>query len=130
MVSVDTNILVRFLTADHPDQFRRAEALLSHEDIFIAKTVVLETEWVLRSTYGYTPPEIEAGLRGLIALPRVTVEDADAVLQALDWFQAGLDFADALHLASAGQSSRFATFDRDLIRRAKSLADAPGVAAP
>ena len=130
MVSVDTNVLVRFLTADDPDQFRRAKALLGREDIFIAKTVVLETEWVLRSTYNFPPPQIEAALRGVIGLPGVTIEDSDAVARALGWFAAGLDFADALHLASAGEAATFATFDRPLIRRAKALRHAPKLVAP
>ena len=130
MVSVDTNVLIRFVTADEREQFRRAEALINREDIFIAKTVILEAEWVLRSTYGYSPSEIEAALRGVIGLPGIALEDADAVLQALEWFSTGLDFADALHLASAREGTSFVTFDRDLIRRARALEGAPEIVAP
>lgn len=42
------------------------------------------------------------------------VEDELAVAKALDWFKDGLDFADALHLASAGSAKQFATFDQKL----------------
>jgi len=41
------------------------------------------------------------------------------VAKALDWFKQGLDLADALHLASAGDAKQFATFDVKLARRAK-----------
>ncbi len=42
-----------------------------------------------------------------------------AVAKALDWSSQGLDFADALHLASAGNAKRFATFNRKLAQQAK-----------
>ena len=32
-----------------------------------------------------------------------------------------MDFADALHLSSSGTASRFATFDRDMIKASKRL---------
>jgi predicted nucleic-acid-binding protein len=130
VVSVDTNVLIRFVTADQKGQFDRAEVLFGTDEIFIAKTVVLETEWVLRSSYRYSAAQIEAVLRAVVGLPRVEVEDFDGVMRALEWFAAGLDFADALHLASGPAEARFATFDRDLLRRAPTLADAPEVIEP
>ena len=51
IVAVDTNILVRFLVADEPEQARRARELFSLNTILIPTTVLLETEWVLRSAY-------------------------------------------------------------------------------
>jgi predicted nucleic-acid-binding protein len=130
VVSVDTNVLVRFLTADDPDQFRRTAALIEREDVFIAKTVVLETEWVLRTGYGFSRRDVEVALRGLGGMARITFEDSDVIAQALDWLAAGLEFADALHLASTSEDARFVTFDRDLISRAKALDDAPEIVKP
>jgi len=52
MIAVDTNLLVRLLTSDDPDQARRAARIMESDDIFIPKTVMLETEWVLRHAYG------------------------------------------------------------------------------
>ncbi len=51
MISVDTNLLVRILTNDDPIQARRAVRILRSDDIYIPKTVLLETEWVLRHAY-------------------------------------------------------------------------------
>lgn len=42
-----------------------------------------------------------------------------AIAKALDWYDAGLEFADALHLAGASRSQAFVTFDERLVRRAK-----------
>jgi predicted nucleic acid-binding protein len=47
--------------------------------------------------------------------------DEPGVAKALDWSSQGLDFADALHLVSAGSAEQFATFDRKLAKRAKQL---------
>jgi hypothetical protein len=46
---------------------------------------------------------------------------------ALDAFDKGLGFADALHLARSSRASGFATFDQRLAKRAKGLAMAAPV---
>ena len=35
MIAIDTNILVRFLTNDHPEQSPRARALLEGHEVFV-----------------------------------------------------------------------------------------------
>ena len=121
MLAVDTNIVVRYLARDHAAQTARADKLLHNEQILLLKTVLLETEWVLRYRYGFDRQAIVISLRALAGLPAVHVEDAPAVAQALDWFAAGMEFADALHLASSGGADRFATFDRALATSARRL---------
>ncbi len=74
---------------------------------------------VLRSLYGLPPDSLAGALRALAGLPTVFLEDELAVAKALDWFKEGLDFADALHLASAGNAKQFATFDRKVAKQAK-----------
>jgi len=58
-------------------------------------------------------------LRGVLGLDGVTSDAPAAVAQALVWFDRGVDFADALHVATAAQAGRFATFDRRLVQRAR-----------
>ena len=53
MLAVDTNLIVRYLTGDHPAQSAKARAVIEGEDVFISTTVLLETEWVLRSVYSF-----------------------------------------------------------------------------
>lgn len=118
MIAVDTNVLIRFLVRDDARQGARAASLLRESDVWVSKTVILETEWVLRSLYGFPPESVLAALRKLAGLRTVFLEDEAAIAKALAWSGEGLDFADALHLASVGNASRFATFDRKLARQA------------
>lgn len=123
MLAVDTNLVVRLLANDDQTQARRAAALFASEQIFISKTVLLESEWVLRFSYELPPKVILQALRNIVGLPNVMVEQQREIAEALDGFEQGLDFADALHLASSRRAGRFATFDKKLIKRAEKLTD-------
>lgn len=125
MRAIDTNVIVRFLTADDPAQARAARSVIEGGDVFIGTTVALETEWVLRAGYQFSSGEIAAALRGLGGLPGVTLEAPAELAQALDWMGEGMDFADALHLARARHCSAFVTFDRRLARDANALGVMP-----
>ena len=130
MISVDTNLLARFLLKDDPAQHRRAIAVLkSDEEVFIPITVLLELAWVLRIRDS-TREEILASLRGILALPRVRSQHEEAVRIALGWIGAGMGIADAFHLALSGKASRFLTFDAALARRAGKLGTRPPASAP
>ena len=63
MIAVDTNILIRLLTKDDPEQARRATIIMESDDIFIPKTVMLETEWVLRYAYRIAKSAIMKGFQ-------------------------------------------------------------------
>ncbi|MGB5745968.1 MAG: type II toxin-antitoxin system VapC family toxin [Desulfobacterales bacterium] len=119
MISVDTNLLVRILTNDDPSQARRAVKILKSDDIYIPKTVLLETEWVLRHAYEIGRSDIAVGFQKLLGLPNVSVEDPDGIYQAISWYENKFDFADALHLASSRRCESFATFDSSLIKKAQ-----------
>lgn len=121
MIAVDTNVLVRLIVGDDPEQGKRAAALFRREDVFLPKTVLLELEWVLRGAYRIERPIILKALLGVLGLPNVTAEDGARVAAALRDYAAGLDFADALHLASGIEADLFVTFDDKLRKRAKSL---------
>lgn len=129
MRAVDTNVIVRFLTNDHPAQAARARKLIGGGDIFVATTVLLEAEWVLRSGYGLTTDRLVQALRDFAGLPGVTLEDPQLAARALDWAERGLDFADALHLGRAQGCAAFLSFDRKLAKAAARLSDVE-VAAP
>jgi predicted nucleic-acid-binding protein len=122
MTAIDTNILVRVITNDDHTQAARAVAFLRRQDrVFVAKTVLLELEWVLRSAYRVDRSTIVSALRKVLSTRNIEVEDQDSIQLALDWHEHGLDFADALHLASAGPERTFATFDRALHRVARRI---------
>jgi predicted nucleic acid-binding protein len=121
MLAIDTNVVVRYLTGDHPEQSPRARALIDCHEVLVSTTVLLETEWVLRSAYGYPPPQVSEGLRALAGLPQVTLEDPALAATALDWMATGMDFADALHLARANGCAAFLSFDQQFAKVAKRL---------
>ncbi|MDM8548039.1 PIN domain-containing protein [Candidatus Venteria ishoeyi] len=58
MISIDTNIIIRFLTQDDLEQYKIAFSIFNSNDIFISDTVILETEWVLRYAYEFSPLDI------------------------------------------------------------------------
>jgi predicted nucleic-acid-binding protein len=123
MLAIDTNLIVRYLTGDHPQQSPKAKALIDSEDVFVSTTVLLETEWVLRSAYEYTPDQIARALTAFAGLPRVTLDDAALAAKALDWMGSGMDFADSLHLAKAEGCKAFVTFDRRFAKAANLLSE-------
>lgn len=127
MTAVDTNILVRIVTNDDPIQVRRAAVFLRGKKVFIPKTVFLEMEWVLRHAYKLERLSIVRAFYGLLGLPNVTAEDQALVVQAIEWYQSGLDFGDALHLASSHACRGFSTFDDKLCQRTRSLDCVPVV---
>jgi len=118
--AVDTNVLVRLATGDNLREHQAAARSLAHRPWRVLLTVVLETEWVLRSRYGYAPPQFAAFVQWLDAHPHVDLAQAATVRKALASHLAGMDFADALHLAQAG-GDPLLTLDKALQRKADSL---------
>jgi predicted nucleic-acid-binding protein len=130
MLAVDTNVIVRYLTNDHPRQSRLARELVDGQDVWVPTTVLLETEWVLRSVYRYSTVQITTALRKFAGLPRVALENPALAAQALNWVEQGMDFADALHLgAGSDNCEAFVTFNTDFIKAARKT-NTPNVRTP
>jgi predicted nucleic-acid-binding protein len=134
MIGLDTNVLARYYVDDAGDaeaQRQRVAArrlIESGQPLMVAKTVVLELEWVMRGYYGFSQPEVGTVLRHLLGMRHITVEDREVVNQALSSCDAGIDFADALHHASYRACESVATFDdRKFARWAKKLGMTPVV---
>ena len=75
MIAIDANIIVRFLANDDRRQGHRARALIEVEDAFIPTSVLLESEWVLRSAYKLSRRNVFEKLGAFLNLPRVVVQD-------------------------------------------------------
>ena len=125
MIAVDTNVLVRLLTNDNAAQAARAAAVFRSSPVFVPNTVLLESEWVLRYSYGLPTASITRAFLALLGLPTVTFEDAPAAHLAIRMLERGIDFADALHLASSAAAERFVTFDARLVKRARNDSPVP-----
>lgn len=119
MTAVDTNVLVRLLTGDEPEQAAAARSLFASEPIWIAKTVLLETGWVLRSLYGFEESAIHDAFTKLLGLKNVHAEDESSVAAALALTTQGIELADAMHLSSRPADAEFVSFDKSFVQRAR-----------
>lgn len=129
MLAIDTNVVVRLLVGDHPDQSARARELIDRDKVLAPTTVVLESEWVLRGAYGLAKADVLAALRAFAGLPNVTLQEPGRVAAALKWADGGMDFADALHLAAAADCEAFVTFDQKMAKASEGL-NTPAVREP
>lgn len=122
MRAIDTNIIVRYLTGDDPDQTTKARAVVDAGQVFVSTTVLLECEWVLRSVYNFSRQEVIGALQAFLGLPGVITDNATVLVRAIDYADRGMDFTDALHLSAASECEVMFTFDRRFVKQA---ADAP-----
>lgn len=138
MIGLDTNVLARYylggfdadaVTARQQQAARRL--LEGGQPLHVAKTVLLELEWVMRGAYRSTREQFAAVLDHLLASPHVSVEDRLSVEAALAAYRDGLDFADALHHAAYRTCAAMASFDdRKFARRANKLGLKPTAQVP
>jgi predicted nucleic-acid-binding protein len=117
-IAIDTNILARLLADVESDEGRYAEELLETSSIYVAKTVLVETEWILRKIMKIERVTINEMMAAMLLLPNVEMEDAEDVRTALAAHASGMDFADAIHVLGSSSADRFVTFDRDLVKLA------------
>ena len=126
MIAFDTNLLVRLATNDQPQQAEIAENLLKSNQVFISRTVLLETEWVLRSRYKIVVTQISGFISALLSQDSIIIENDQQIEQALKWYDLGADFADAIHLAVCNTSPLY-TFDKDFCKAARNEGITPSV---
>ena len=120
MAALDTNVLVRFLVQDDARQGAAATRLIRNGikaggALYIPVTVVLELEWVLRSSFTFDKASVLQTMFGLLASFELAFESEGAVEAALGNYADGkADFADCLHaaLAMMAQQQLLWTFDR------------------
>jgi predicted nucleic-acid-binding protein len=109
MPALDTNVLVRYIVQDDAAQLAAAKRHIGHivaegSALFVPVTVVLELEWVLRSSFGFAKTDVLLTLSSLFSAAELTFESERALEVALHLFREGsADFADCLHVALATQ---------------------------
>ena len=86
MIAFDTNLLVRAIVADHPEQVAGVQKLIEQDTIFISRTVLLEAEWVLRARYQKSRSDLLAFLSALLETDNTVIEDSEAISHALEWY--------------------------------------------
>jgi predicted nucleic acid-binding protein len=117
---VDTNVLVRHLTGDPPEQAARATRLLSRAgQLLLPDLVLAEVVYVLESVYRVPRPRVAELARAIIAFGAIEVVDEPTLLRALEVYELHrLDFADAYLVAEAEISgvNAVASFDKAIER--------------
>ena len=117
---VDSNILVRHLTGDPPDQAQRAtEFLRSGQNLVVVDLVVAEVVYVLESVYELDRERVAELVRAIVGFPAVVVTDDALLLRALEIYeQYRIHFAES-YLAACAELSGVgvvASFDRGIDR--------------
>ena len=119
MIALDTNVLVRFLTQDDPEQGRLASqtigTLKEARPGFVCREVLVELVWVLERSYAFGRAEIARSLKGLLAATELVIEEAEDVGAILELYERrGFGFADLMIREAARRAGADAvtTFDR------------------
>ena len=123
MIGLDTNVLVRYIAQDDPEQSPKAtrliESLTAEAPGYVTLVSVVELVWVLNGCYGSAKGEVCEVLETLLRSRELVVADTDTVWKALRLYRdSKADFADILieRLASAAGCIHTATFDRAAAR--------------
>lgn len=131
MIALDTNILARLVTNDDPVRARQAASLIDTGNaLFVPLTVTLELEWVLRGAYSLDRPAIVRSFEALLSVRNMHFERPSEIQQALQYYQSGFDFADALHHAGTTACKALTTFDQKFRKLAAKAKLKPPVIAP
>ena len=119
MRAVDTNVLVRLVVRDDPEQVDRAEAFVA-PGAWVSLLVLAEAVWVLDSVYGLNRKRIGTVVGMLIEHDRLTLQDEDVVRKAHSMFERGraIGFSACLIVAVARKAGHVpvGTFDRRMAR--------------
>lgn len=117
---LDTNVLMRHLTGDPPEQAGRATRFLAKADeLLLADLIVAEVVYVLESFYEVERAEVGRLVRAILAFPAIRTLDPDLLRRAIEVYERpGLDFAEAYLVASAEATGvgRVVSFDRAIDR--------------
>ncbi|WP_437720391.1 PIN domain-containing protein [Sorangium sp. So ce861] len=123
MKSFDTNVAVRLVIEDDPDQCERAGRAFRRAVVeggaFFSATVLVEVAWVLRVACKQDRATVAAALRRLVDAEGVTIEHDAIVRRSLVAFEEGhADFSDYFIRESSREASALPvlTFDERFAR--------------
>jgi len=118
-LALDTNILIRYITQDEPEQAQKAseivEQLTVEEPGFISCIVLCEINWVLKTAYKIAKEDRLATLKTILSISAFDIENFDCCLKALRSYEQGqADFSDYLiqQIAVKNGYTTLLTFDK------------------
>lgn len=117
MPAIDTNILIRYLVRDDEEQFQKVIGLFTkyrEVNLIINLPVVMETCWVLASSYNYSKKELIETFRQLINTEGLNVQSDTIIDQALtEYERSNADFEDCLIAVKNNLTNHNPTFTFD-----------------
>ena len=121
---LDTNVLLRHLLQDHPEQSPRCTAFLRRMErgemrVRTAETVVFEVVFTLQRQYGIPRAEIRDQVLPLMELPGIVLPGKRHLRRVFDLYvELNLSFVDAYHavLMRRLKMDRILSFDKGLDR--------------
>ncbi|HAR48790.1 hypothetical protein ER57_05530 [Smithella sp. SCADC] len=126
---VDTNLFVRYLTADDPVKADRVENLLNKAaagavKLITADLVLVELIWVLESAYDLHSEQIAPMIKAILSTPGLEIINGDIVDRALNNYELKkIDFVDSYIAALMVKHniSDIYSFDRKHLSRLSGL---------
>lgn len=118
---VDTNVILRYLLADHETHYRRASEFMAEvrsatQMAYIPESVLAECVYVLLKVYRVPRAEVTEKLADLLGYKGIVAENRELLRKALRHFaENNVDIVDALVFSVAQQRGwKLFSFDRDL----------------
>lgn len=100
MIGLDTNVLIRWLTADDPHAHALAARLIAEagdDGLYVGPIVLIELFWVLTRTYKMSRIDTLAAVETLLDMREFVFANRSLALEAVRMAQQnGYDLADAL----------------------------------
>jgi predicted nucleic-acid-binding protein len=120
VIGLDTNVVVRYLVQDDPDQSASAliEGLTETDPGYLSLVTVVELYWVLRRAYKVEASRCAELLEGLLDARELRVDQDAVVRAAITASRSGFDFADVViaGLGRAAGCDSTVTFDHRAAR--------------
>jgi predicted nucleic acid-binding protein len=122
--AIDANVILRFVTADHPEMSLRCRELFGRvqrgeETVFLPEAALSDVVWTLRSYYRWPVAQTSGFVGDLLAMDGIHMTRKEVIWEALSLFAAGgLDFSDALIVAEmrAATLEELYSYDHDFDR--------------
>jgi predicted nucleic-acid-binding protein len=127
VVTIDTNILLRYALNDHPKLSAKARAIIEGNTCHVPVLALAEMGFVLGSVYDTSPADTVAYVKSLMQQKNIRFEHESRILQALAGVLAGIDWFDALLWAASPVQCDLLTFDKQFANKANKLGWQPSL---
>ncbi len=122
--AIDANVILRFVTADHPQMSFRCRELFARvqsgdEVVFLPEAALSDVVWTLNSFYRWPIEQICRFVGDIVSLDSVKMSRKSLVWEALSLFaEENIDFSDALIVSEmhSADLNGIYSYDRDFDR--------------